>query len=86
MVSSAGTTGAKDTFEEKQLSYFKRINTMNLSNPRLIGFGISNSKTFQQATENAQGAIIGSAFIKTLADSDDLKSDIDQFVKRIKNN
>ncbi len=86
MVSSAGTTGAKDIFEEKQLNYFKRINSMDLKNPRLIGFGISNNTTFQQATENAQGAIIGSAFIKTLTDSKDLKLDIHQFVKKIKNN
>ena len=35
MVSSAATTGAQQTFEEKKIEYFKRINDMNLRNPRM---------------------------------------------------
>jgi tryptophan synthase alpha chain len=42
---------------------------MNLKNPQIIGFGISDNKTFTQATEYAKGAIIGSAFIKFLSDN-----------------
>lgn len=64
MVSSASTTGAKTGFGEAQASYFKRITNMNLNNPQIVGFGISNHKTFTQATSYAKGAIIGSAFIK----------------------
>ena len=66
MVSVAGTTGAKDAFDEEQLQYFNRINTMNLRHPRLIGFGISNQSTFQAACQHSQGAIIGSHFVKLL--------------------
>jgi len=66
MVSSASTTGAKEGFEEEQRAYFQRIAKMNLKNPQIVGFGISNAQTFQQATEFAKGAIIGSAFIKWL--------------------
>ncbi len=66
MVSSASTTGAKTGFGEEQLNYFKRINDMTLNNPQIVGFGISNSETFTQATTYAKGAIIGSAFIKHL--------------------
>lgn len=66
MVSSSSVTGAKNNFGSTQEAYFKRIATMNLKNPKIVGFGISNSETFKQATLNAEGAIIGSAFIKHL--------------------
>jgi len=69
MVSSASTTGAKEGFGEEQRSYFQRIAKMNLKNPQIVGFGISNAQTFQQATEFASGAIIGSAFIKWLTNN-----------------
>ena len=64
MVSSYSVTGAKDSFDKYQIEYFKRIKKLNLSNPLLIGFGISNKKTFQAACQNSNGAIIGSAYIK----------------------
>lgn len=64
MVSSASTTGAQRGFGEVQQNYFKRIADLNLKNPQIVGFGISNNETFTQATTHAKGAIIGSAFIK----------------------
>ena len=64
MVSSYSVTGAKASFDKYQIEYFKRIKKLNLSNPLLIGFGISNKKTFQTACQNSNGAIIGSAYIK----------------------
>lgn len=70
MVSSASTTGSKDCYLPQQLDYFKRINEMSLKHPRLIGFGISNPTTYSQACDNADGAIIGSHFIKCLDQSD----------------
>lgn len=66
MVSSASVTGAKSAFGDENLSYFRRVNAMNLNNPRLIGFGISNKVTFDAACENASGAIIGSKFVTLL--------------------
>jgi tryptophan synthase alpha chain len=66
MVSSAATTGAQKSFDAEKQEYFRRINTMNLRNPRLIGFGISNKETLAAAFENASGAIIGSKFISLL--------------------
>jgi len=66
MVSSASTTGAKEGFGSEQSAYFDRIASMNLKNPQIVGFGISNAETFEQATEKTKGAIIGSAFIKHL--------------------
>ncbi len=67
MVSSASTTGAKSTFGSTQASYFERIAAMQLKAPQIVGFGISNAATFEQATTTAKGAIIGSAFIKHLS-------------------
>lgn len=66
MVSSAGVTGAKSSFGNTQQAYFDRIASMKLNSPQIIGFGISNAETFQQATSNAKGAIIGSAFVNHL--------------------
>ncbi|WP_283635935.1 tryptophan synthase subunit alpha [Aquaticitalea lipolytica] len=66
MVSSASVTGSNSGFGDEQTKYFKRIAKMNLKNPQIIGFGISNNETFTQATTHAKGAIIGSAFIKHL--------------------
>ncbi|HMI07232.1 MAG TPA: tryptophan synthase subunit alpha, partial [Flavobacterium sp.] len=66
MVSSAAVTGSQRDFGESQQNYFRKIANMNLRNPQIVGFGISNQTTFNQATEFAKGAIIGSAFINNL--------------------
>ncbi len=66
MVSSAAITGAQKDFNEQKLAYFCRINNMNLRNPRLVGFGISNKATYDAANNNSSGAIIGSKFIQLL--------------------
>lgn len=66
MVSSAATTGAQQSFDEQKQQYFQRINAMQLQNPRLVGFGISNKATFNAASSNSSGAIIGSKFVQLL--------------------
>ncbi len=83
MVSSASVTGSQDGFGRDQEAYFKRIADMNLNTPQVIGFGISNSETFQQATKWAKGAIIGSAFIKYLTHNGTGK--IGDFINTIQN-
>jgi tryptophan synthase alpha chain len=84
VVSSASITGAKSGITDEQITYFKRIQQMQLRNPMLIGFGISDQETFRTACDYAQGAIIGSAFIKQLNVSENLKQDIEHFVGQIK--
>ena len=84
MVSSASVTGAKSGISHEQEAYFERINAMSLQNPRLIGFGISNQETFERACRYANGAIIGSAFIKMLEHSTQLSTDVRNFVRQIK--
>ncbi|MHA8074388.1 tryptophan synthase subunit alpha [Aquirufa sp. HETE-40SA] len=84
MVSSASTTGAKTGISADQEVYFSRIAAMNLQNPRLIGFGISDHDSFVKASKNASGAIIGSAFVKMIAQAKDLSAEIVAFVQSIK--
>ncbi len=82
MVSSASTTGAREGFDPAAEAYFRRISDLGLKNPQIVGFGISNAQTFRQATRYAKGAIIGSAFIKTLSEHG--VSGIPGFVKSIR--
>ena len=82
MVSSYSVTGARDSFDDYQIDYFKRIKKMKLSNPVLIGFGIGNNNTYKTACKYSNGAIIGSAFIKHIK-KNGVKS-IKDFIKLIK--
>lgn len=82
MVSSSATTGSQKGFAEEQLSYFDRIASYELDSPQIVGFGIKDNTTFQQATKHAKGAIIGSAFIKAL-EKDGVKG-ISKFISSIR--
>ena len=83
-VSASSITGAKGKFSEEQLGYFSRLKKMKLSNPFLIGFGISNHETFATASNFAHGAIVGSAFIDLLKKSSDRSKDVPAFVYELK--
>ncbi|MFY0608581.1 MAG: tryptophan synthase subunit alpha [Cyclobacteriaceae bacterium] len=83
MVSSASTTGAKSGISDTQIEYFKRIAAMKLKNRKLIGFGISDNDSFTKACQYADGAIVGSAFIKQLS-ADKTSASIQHFVQNIK--
>ena len=85
MVSNSSIPGAKTGISENQLDYFKRRDQMKLIHPRLIGFGISNHETFHTACQYAHGAIIGSAFIKALAKSENIKETVTDFIGEIRN-
>lgn len=84
MVSSSSTTGIKNKASDFHSDYFERVNRMSLKNPRLIGFGISNHETFENACRYAHGAIIGSAFIRALEGEAPLPQKIAAFIKEIR--
>lgn len=84
MVSTASTTGARDSFDDKTLEYFERINGMGLRNPRMIGFGISNKATFESASRYASGAIIGSAFIRLVGDCPSIGEAVAELAARVR--
>lgn len=83
MVSSASVTGSQSGFGEEQIHYFKHIESLQLNNPQIIGFGIKDNASFTQATAHQKGAIIGSAFIKFLAQNP--ISHIREFIEKIRN-
>jgi tryptophan synthase alpha chain len=83
MVSSSSTTGASKKAGDFNREYFERIHQMKLKNPRLIGFGISDRSTFLNACKYANGAIIGSAFIKAIQQDKNITENIADFVKKI---
>lgn len=78
MVSSAGITGAQQSFGDAKVDYFRRIDAMQLRNPRMIGFGISNWQTLESAQAYAAGTIIGSKFVTLLNETRDADKAIDK--------
>lgn len=86
MVSSAAITGAQKDFNAQKQEYFRRIAGMNLRNPRMIGFGISNKQTFESASAHAAGAIIGSKFVTLLDEENgDAEKATDKLLEALKN-
>ncbi|MEW5677010.1 tryptophan synthase subunit alpha [Flavobacterium enshiense] len=81
MVSSSSTTGSQKSFGKTQKNYFETVAKMNLKNPQIVGFGISNRETFLQATEHQKGAIIGSSFVNFIKNNE--ISSIQNFIKQI---
>jgi tryptophan synthase alpha chain len=82
VVASSSITGAKGEISNQQIDYFERIKAMKLKSNLIIGFGISDDETFRTACKYANGAIIGSAFIRNL-DKNGVES-ISGFVQSIK--
>lgn len=83
-VSSAAVTGSAIDLDAARLEYFRRLRNLKLNNPLMIGFGISDRKTFTQCTEYAAGAIIGSAFLRELTGAADLHRAAAGFIRNIK--
>ncbi|MBR4272363.1 MAG: tryptophan synthase subunit alpha [Bacteroidales bacterium] len=84
MVSSASTTGAQQSFNDAKQQYFKKIESMNLKNPTLVGFGVSNKETFRAAADHSRGCIIGSAFIKLLGSCASIDEAVETLLSRVK--
>ena len=84
LVSSAAITGAQKNFDEQKQAYFRRINDMNLRNPRLVGFGISNKATYDAANSYSSGAIIGSKFVQLLAQEDTTEKAVNKLLEALK--
>jgi tryptophan synthase alpha chain len=84
MVSSASITGSVKGVNDSMKAYFERIQAMSLRNPRLIGFGINNHETFDTASQYANGAIVGSAFIRHLEEKGTSAESIRAFVQTIR--
>jgi len=82
MVSSSSTTGGEKGFGEEAMSYFKRISDMQLTNKLMVGFGIKDAHSFEQASRFTSGCIIGSEFIRRLTNEG--MEGIEPFIKSLK--
>jgi len=83
LLSSSSITGGNLQVSVNIEDYYKRVKAMRLKNPAIIGFGISDNKSFAKACEYANGAIVGSAFVKLLGEDNYLKK-ISGFVNSIR--
>jgi len=82
-VSSSSTTGTDKNMTDVR-SYLQKLKGMGLKNPVLVGFGIKDRSTFQTACANANGAIIGTAYIKALAEPGNVAEITRKFLESIK--
>ncbi|MEO6612859.1 MAG: tryptophan synthase subunit alpha [Chitinophagaceae bacterium] len=82
-VSSSSTTGQNKKMAGNN-EYLQRLSDMSLKNPVLVGFGISDKSGFDEVCRFADGAIIGSAFIRSIQNSSDIKFDTAKFIKSIR--
>lgn len=83
LLSSSSTTGKDLKVSDEADAYFSRIAAMQLNNPTMIGFGISDTKSFNKAAQYTRGAIVGSAFVKFL-DTENAMERIPEFIKTIR--
>jgi tryptophan synthase alpha chain len=82
VVSSSSITGQNNLFDANQIKYFNSLNNIFLKNPKIIGFGISDKKSFDMACNYSNGAIIGTKFINSL-DVLNLNKSIEKFINSI---
>ena len=81
-VSSSSTTGS-DKNAANTNEYLLRLQNLRLKNPVLLGFGISNKQAFDAVCQQADGAIIGSAYIKALENNPDVNAATKSFLLSI---
>jgi len=84
-VSSSSTTG-KGTGIQSAKDYLYRLEKMKLKSPLMVGFNISTKEDFDFASSYTAGGIIGSAFIKHIANSNNLKKHTIDFINQIREN
>ena len=83
LVSSASTTGSSKNVVNT-VDYLKRIQSLNLQSNTLVGFNIKDQSSFAIACEFSKGAIIGSAFVKSLAEEGSIEEKVKKFIKNIR--
>ena len=81
-VSSSSTTGNEKDFNAVE-KYLEKLQSFKLKNPILVGFGIKDKETFSTACKYANGAIIGTAYIKALEATTDVELATKNFLDSI---
>lgn len=83
LLSSSSITGGSLNVSDSIEAYYTRVKEMALNNPTIIGFGISDNATFTKACQFANGAIVGSKFVKLL-DEENYLQKIPAFIQSIR--
>lgn len=67
ILSSDAVTGGvlKDSGDRD--AFFERLAAMELKSKLIVGFGVGDAPTFKAVTKRTHGAIVGSAFVKAIA-------------------
>jgi tryptophan synthase alpha chain len=68
LLSSSSITGGNLNVSVNIEEYYNRVKAMQLNNPTIIGFGITDNASFNKACNYANGAIVGSKFVKLLGE------------------
>lgn len=84
-VSSSATTGSQQNNDGVE-AYLKRLQSMKLNNPALVGFGIKDKASFNRACTYTNGAIIGTAYIQALNQGKSIDETTHVFITSITNN
>jgi tryptophan synthase alpha chain len=82
VVSGPGVTGGSVGVSPELNDYLLRLRNMNLKSPLMVGFGIRDGDQMDRICEFADGVIVGSAFIRALADSSDPRKDTRDFIRK----
>jgi tryptophan synthase alpha chain len=81
-VSSSATTGSQQNSDGVE-AYLKRLQSKQLKNPVLVGFGIKDKVSFDRACTYANGAIIGTAYIQALNQGKSVEETTRSFIKSV---
>lgn len=84
VVSKSSITGSSGNITDRQKAYFNHLTSLDLKTPRLIGFGIHDKATYETACAYANGAIIGSAFIRAIESGGTLSENITRFIQSVR--
>jgi tryptophan synthase alpha chain len=82
-VSSSSTTGSNKQNSGHLTSYIERLKSAGVRNPVLVGFGIGDNKSFREASSVAEGAVVGTAYIRALMNGGDIGTTTKEFVQKI---
>ncbi|HTR28082.1 MAG TPA: tryptophan synthase subunit alpha [Puia sp.] len=81
-VSSSSTTGGTQNLADQQ-AYFQRLEKMGLTNPIVVGFGVRDKTSFEAACRHTHGAIIGTAYIRALGQTADIRKATKEFLNSV---
>jgi tryptophan synthase alpha chain len=84
-VSASAITGSNQSWDHI-VDYLRRLQSLQLKNPILVGFGIKDKASFDRVAAHADGAIVGSAYIRALSGSSAIAADTASFLTSIRPN